>query len=140
MSRAYDKPEETAFHEWRKRVKDLGYQTQTLRELWPPVLKRLRDELDQLGDLLGKERDLTLVRNVVLEKTNSGSNQEHLRAFVGLVEHREFELQAGAQTIGRRVHAEKPAEFVRRMHAYWEARQSEIPAPEDAENTALIPH
>jgi hypothetical protein len=24
MSSAYDKPEETAFHEWRKRVKDLG--------------------------------------------------------------------------------------------------------------------
>jgi hypothetical protein len=29
MSSAYDKPEETAFHEWRKRVKDLGYQMQT---------------------------------------------------------------------------------------------------------------
>ncbi len=75
MSRAYDKPEETAFHEWRKRVKDLGYQTQTLRELWPPVLKRLRDELDQLGDLLGKEHDLTLVRNVVLKRRTAAATR-----------------------------------------------------------------
>ena len=140
MSRAYDKPEETAFQEWRKRVKDLGYQTQTLRELWPPVLKRLRGELDQLGDLLGKEHDLTLVRNAVLEKADSGNDKEDLRAFLGLVEHREFELQAGAQTIGRRVYAEKPGDFVRRMCAYWEAWQEEIPAPEDAENDTLIPH
>ena len=140
MSRAYDKPKETAFHEWRKRVKDLGYQTQTLRELWPPVLKRLRDELDQLGDLLGTEHDLTLVRNAVLRKADDGNSKEDLRAFLGLVEHREFELQAGAQTIGRRVYAEKPADFVRRMCAYWEAWQAEIPAPEDAENDTLIPH
>ena len=75
MSRAYDKPEETAFHEWRKRVKDLGYQTQTLRELWPPVLKRFRDELDQLGDLLGKEHDLTLVRNVVLKRRTAAATR-----------------------------------------------------------------
>jgi CHAD domain-containing protein len=109
MSRAYDKPEETAFHEWRKRVKDLGYQTQTLRELWPPVLKRLRSELDHLGDLLGEEHDLTLVRSAVLKKADSGNIKEDLRAFLALVERREFELQAGAQTIGRRVYAEKPA-------------------------------
>ena len=139
MSRAYDKPEETAFHEWRKRVKDLGYQTQTLRELWPPVLKRLRDELDQLGDLLGKEHDLTLVRNAVLKKADNGNSKEDLRAFLGMVEQREFELQAGAQTIGRRVYAEKPADFVRRMCAYWEAWQAEIPAREDAEDDTLIP-
>ena len=62
MSRAYDKPEETAFHEWRKRV------------------------------------------------------------------------------IGRRVYAEKPGDFVRRMCAYREAWQAEIPAPEDAENDTLMPH
>ena len=139
MSKAYDKPEETAFHEWRKRVKDFGYQMQTLRELWPPVLKRLRSELDQLGDLLGKEHDLTLVRNAVL-KADRGNRKEDLRALLGLLEHRQFELQAAAQTIGRRVYAEKAREFVRRIRVYWETWQAEIPAPQDAENDTLIPH
>jgi CHAD domain-containing protein len=140
MSRAYDKPEETAFHEWRKRVKDFGYQMQTLRDLWPPVLKRLRSEIDQLGDLLGKEHDLTLVQDAVLKKADGGISKEDLRAFLGLVEHREFELQAGAETIGQRVYAEKPGDFVRRICAYWEAWQAEIRAPEDAENNTLMPH
>jgi CHAD domain-containing protein len=140
MSSAYDKPEETAFHEWRKRVKDLGYQTQTLRDLWPPVLKRLRSELDKLGDLLGKEHDLTVVRKALLKRAESGIRKDDLRALLGLVEQREFELQAEAQTIGRRVYAEKPRGFVRRMRVYWETWQAEIPAPEDAENNTLIPH
>ena len=65
MERAYDKPEPTAFHEWRKHVKDLGYQMQILRNLWPPVFKRLKGELDTLGDLLGKEHDLTVMRDVI---------------------------------------------------------------------------
>ena len=140
MSSAFDKPEETAFHEWRKRVKDLGYQMQTLRDLWPPVLKRLRSELDKLGDLLGKEPDLTVVRNALLKRAESGIRKDDLRALLGLVEQREFELQAEAQTIGRRVYAEKPRGFVRRMRVYWETWQAEIPAPEDAENNTLIPH
>jgi hypothetical protein len=40
----------------------------------------------------------------------------------------------------RRVYAEKPREFVRRIRVYWQTWQAEIPAPKDAENNALIPH
>jgi hypothetical protein len=54
IAKAYGKSE---FHEWRKRVKDLGYQIQILRESWPTVLKRLQCELDKVGDLLGKDHD-----------------------------------------------------------------------------------
>ena len=57
MTGAYERREETAFHEWRKRVKDLGYQIQILRDLWPPVLEELRKDLKKLGDLLGEEHD-----------------------------------------------------------------------------------
>jgi CHAD domain-containing protein len=140
MRRAYDKPEATAFHEWRKRVKDLGYQVQILRELWPALLKRLRSELDKLGDLLGKEHDLTVLRNAILQKAHNGISKEDVRAFLALAEQREFELQAEAETIGRRIYAEKSKHFVRRMLAYWETWQAEVPAPEEAEIETLIPH
>jgi len=48
---AYERREETAFHEWRKRVKDLGYQIQILRDLWPPVLEELRKDLKKTRGL-----------------------------------------------------------------------------------------
>ena len=46
MSKAYSESKEGSFHEWRKRVKDLGYQVQILRDSWPAILKRLRSELE----------------------------------------------------------------------------------------------
>jgi CHAD domain-containing protein len=140
MSRAYDKPEATAFHEWRKRVKDLGYQVQILRDVWPALLKRLRSELDKLGDLLGKDHDLTVMRNTILKHVHSRISKEDLRAFLALTEQREFELQAEAETIGRRIYAEKPKYFIGRIFVYWETWQAEVPAPESAENETLIPH
>ena len=140
MSRAYAKPEATAFHEWRKRAKDLGYQVQILRDLWPPLLKRLRSELDKLGDLLGKEHDLTVMRNAILKHVHSGISKEDVQAFLALTRQREFELQAEAETIGRRIYAERSRDFIRRIFVYWETWQAEIPAPEGAENKTLIPH
>ncbi|HEY5706572.1 MAG TPA: CHAD domain-containing protein [Terrimicrobiaceae bacterium] len=140
MSRAYDRPEATAFHEWRKRVKDLGYQLQILRDLWSPLLKRLRSEVNKLGDLLGKEHDLTVLRSTVLKQADSGISKGDLRAFLALVEERKFELQAQAKTIGRRIYAEKSKDFTRRIFVYWETWQAEVPAPEGAENETLIPH
>jgi CHAD domain-containing protein len=139
MSSAYDKPEATAFHEWRKRVKDLRYQVQILRDIWPALLKRLRSELDKLGDLLGKNHDLTVMRSTILKHIHSGISKEDVRALLALAEQREFELQAEAETIGRRIYAEKPRSFIRRIFVYWETWQAEVPAPEGAENETLIP-
>jgi CHAD domain-containing protein len=140
MESAYDKPKPTAFHEWRKHVKDLGYQTQILRNLWPPVFKRLKGELDTLGDLLGKEHDLTVMRNVMLKNVHGAIVQADLQAFLALIEEREFQLQAEAETIGRRIYAERPRDFIRRVFVYWDTWQAEVPAPKNADIDTMIPH
>jgi CHAD domain-containing protein len=139
MAEAYDKPEAIAFHEWRKHVKDLGYQMQILRNLWPAVFKRLRSELDTLGDLLGKEHDLTLLRSAIIKDLHSGIAQEDFRAFLALTEEREFQLQSAAETIGRRIYAEKPEDFIKRIFVYWDTWQAEVPAPENADIETMIP-
>ena len=105
MLRACDKRDDAAFHEWRKRVKDLGYEMRILRELWPAVLGRLRKQLDKLGDLLGKHHDL--LRSAALKQIDDISGKT-VRQFLELVESRKLELQTEAQTIGERVYAEKP--------------------------------
>jgi CHAD domain-containing protein len=138
MSKAYDQPQAAAFHEWRKRVKDLGYQTQILRDVWPALLKRMRGEVDKLGDLLGKEHDLAVLRDTLL-KHEDGSHQEDFQAFLSLLERRDGELRAEAETIGRRIYAEKPRDFLRRISIYFETWQAEIPVPGDAENKILVP-
>ncbi len=138
MSEAYDQPQAAAFHEWRKRVKDLGYQVQLLRDVWPALLKRMRREVDKLGDLLGKEHDLAVLRDTLL-KHEDDINQEDLHAFLSLLERRDWELQAEAETIGRRIYAEKPRDFLRRISVYFETWQAEIPVPGDAENKILVP-
>jgi CHAD domain-containing protein len=140
MVRAYDKPEPTAFHEWRKHVKDLGYQMQILRNLWPPVFKGVRSELDTLGDLLGKEHDLTVMRSAILKNAHNGIAPEDLQGFVTLTEEREFQLQSEAETIGRRIYAERSRDFLRRFFVYWDTWQAEVPAPKNADIETMIPH
>jgi CHAD domain-containing protein len=140
MARAYDKPDPATFHEWRKHAKDLGYQMQILRNLWPPVFKRVKSELDTLGDLLGKEHDLTVMRGAILKNVNDGIAQEDLQAFLALTEEREFQLQSEAETIGRRIYAEKSGDFIRRIFVYWDIWQAEVPAPKNADIDTMIPH
>ena len=140
MAEAYDKPEAIAFHEWRKHVKDLGYQMQILRNLWPAIFKRLRSELDTLGDLLGKEHDLTVMRSAILKNVHSGISHEDLRAFLALAEEREFQLQSEAETIGRRIYAEKSKDFIKRIFVYWNTWQAEVSAPKNADIETMIPH
>src|SRR5262249_24991936 len=45
-------------HEWRKRAKDLRYQLEFLRKLWPGLLDAMADEAHELGNLLGDDHDL----------------------------------------------------------------------------------
>ena len=41
--------------------------------------------------------------------------------------------------MGRRIYAEKPRDFLRRISIYFETWQAEIPVPGDAENKILVP-
>jgi CHAD domain-containing protein len=140
MARAYDKPQPEVFHEWRKHVKDLGYQFQILRNVWPGFFKGVRSELDTLGELLGKEHDLSVMRETILKNVDGRIAQEDLQAFLALAEEREFQLQAEAETIGRRIYAEKSGDFIRRIFVYWDTWQAEVPAPKNADIETMIPH
>jgi CHAD domain-containing protein len=131
MKTAFDNGASAPFHDWRKRAKDLDYQLQTLRALWPPVLKGFHKELDQLTELLGQHNDLDVLRET-LENADlpEGLRPRDLRAFLEHLAEREAHLREEAHAIGERLYAEKPAAFMKRMKAYWTAWKEEAPVAE----------
>lgn len=124
MAAAYDQKKVTAFHEWRKRVKDLDYQLQVLSTVRPDRLKRLGRELAKLGEVLGQEHDLAVVRAIVSKGSTERIPAKLVARFLGLVDRRAVDLQTEARKIGRRVYAEKPKAFLGRMRKYWNAWQA----------------
>lgn len=52
----------TRRHEWRKRIKDVRYQTRLLRHLSPGMLTQVEKVWERMGDLLGAENDLVMTR------------------------------------------------------------------------------
>jgi CYTH domain-containing protein/CHAD domain-containing protein len=102
-------------HEWRKRAKDLWYQLRIVREAWPELLGSTVETAHELSDRLGDHHDLA-----VLSDDLGGRGIERRGDFERLVARRQEELLDEALEIGRRLYAEKPNAFGRRIGSYWE--------------------
>lgn len=124
MRAAYDDPHPETFHEWRKRVKDLTNQTQFLAPLWPEIFGSLRKEFDDLGDILGDDHDLSVVRSIVLAE-GEAFGSEVLELFTEEVDRQLGGFRRQTHLLGARLFAERSELFMRRVHAYWEALEEE---------------
>jgi CYTH domain-containing protein/CHAD domain-containing protein len=102
-------------HAWRKRAKDLWYQLRILRDAWPALLGETVDQADELADLLGDHHDLAVLAADLSTRTDLGDHA----VFEAAIEHRQAELLDAALEIGRRLYAEKPKAFRRRLKRYW---------------------
>ena len=68
------------FHEWRKQVKHLRYQLEALRTAGAAGLDDAISSLDELGEVLGAEHDLTVLMGLVDAEPRCGSEREVLLA------------------------------------------------------------
>ena len=109
---AHDDPTTERLHEWRKRAKDLWYHHRLLAEAWPGPVKAFADEADRLGKLLGDDHDLATLRERL------GDGDELVEQLIAA---RRAELQEEAFELGRRLYAEKPRAFGRRLGRYLRA-------------------
>ena len=111
-------------HAWRKRAKDLWYHQRLLAPAWPAVLEAQAEEAHALSELLGDDHDLAVLAERLA--TDDGAvplplplavdaERGELRA---LVAHRSEQLRAEATRLGRRVYAEPPKAFSRRVGRY----------------------
>ena len=122
---AYALPSDEAFHDWRKQVKYLWYHTQILEHIWPSVMQALAGELDQLGDLLGQDHDLAVLRLTVRTEFPRAGATATLLALEKRIDERRSRMQAQARLLGERIYLERPRAFSRRLGGYWRVWQAE---------------
>ena len=116
-------PRDERFHEWRKRAKDHRYHLELLRDLWPAQVKARRAEVRALGDLLGDEHDLSVLRATLQEEGRNFGDRAGL--LLELAGRQQAELRAKMWPQGLRLYAERPKALVRRYRQYWQAWQRE---------------
>jgi CHAD domain-containing protein len=113
------------WHELRKCAKALGYQLRLLRPIWPGPISVLLGEIDQLTERLGDDHDLAVLRGRILnEPYNPSETQESAdtrQILLQSLDRRKRKLQSASLQLARRIYVEKPAQFERRLAAYWQA-------------------
>lgn len=111
-------PSEANFHQWRKRAKDLWYELRLLGGAWSETLDPFAEEAHRLSDLLGDHHDLAVLRTDLHERR---LGEEETRLLEAAIEARQTSLAGEAFQLGRRLYAERPKAFGRRLRRYWEA-------------------
>jgi CHAD domain-containing protein len=115
-------PSPENFHEWRKRVKDLWYQVRMLRPACPKGLRAAADELKMLGELLGDDHDLVLLKEFVAK---ADGEMEEAKWLNRLIDSWQKELRSAALKSGERFFPEKPAVFCRQLKSRWKFWRAE---------------
>jgi CHAD domain-containing protein len=123
--KAYNKAKESKsnedFHEWRKRVKYLRYQLRLLNRIWPGFLECWEDELHDLSDFLGDDRDLLMLNRVVEAHRDQFADKESYELLKSLIAFRRSNLEANALQLGKRLYGLKKKSFLKLLQASWEA-------------------
>jgi len=121
-------PSAENLHEWRKRVKDLWYHQRLLRNAWKDPLKAMADESHRLADLLGDDHDLAVLADRLAgsaDLTDASATLDR-ETMLTLIAERRAELQVEALDLGRRVYAEKPKAYGRRIARYLDAARDGV--------------
>ena len=115
LKKALADPSPENVHAWRKRAKDLWYQLRIVRDAWPELLGETVDRLHELTELLGAHHDLAVLAADLRDRADLGER----KALGQAIEKRQEELLEAALDLGRRLYAEKPKAFRRRIKGYW---------------------
>lgn len=90
-------------HQWRKRAKDRYYAALLMRHAWPMARRRKLSE--QLGDVLGKERDVLLLMERLQRETDTAGGRKTSKRAIKALKVRRQRLAARADKLGERLYA-----------------------------------
>jgi CHAD domain-containing protein len=118
-------------HEWRKQTKYLYYQLEILRPLWPERMEELANEADRMGELLGDDHDLAVLRQTLTDDPGRFGDESDVEVLLALIDRRRAELEQEAITLGQRFFQDRPRDFGRRLNGYWKTWRTQA-APTEA--------
>jgi CHAD domain-containing protein len=108
--------EERDMHDWRKRVKSLYYALDMLGAKQAQGGRRITRRANRLGDLLGNEHDLWLLRTYVEDHPEAFAEDAAAKAaLLELIEQRRRRLRKRALALGGRLYRRKPGKLTRRI-------------------------
>ncbi|MEP6669536.1 MAG: CHAD domain-containing protein [Chthoniobacter sp.] len=109
---ARDEPKPRALHDWRRRTKDLLYHVSLCHSLAPDFMEELAGELEVLGEFLGDDHDLVVLRDLLERHPRDVPAGDTRAAFFEMVALRREELLDAAFDLAGRVFLESPGEFI----------------------------
>lgn len=123
---ALEESSDENLHEWRKRTKDLRYQLELLRPLWPEAMTTTAQQAKKLTELLGDDHDLAVLRGLLAHKLLAHKLKDITGAkttatLTALIDRRRKDLQKQAKSLGAKLFAESAEQFIGRVKTYWTA-------------------
>ena len=120
MKTAENECTDEAFHEWRKRSKDLRYALELASAARPKSsLDRLADQAHSLANLLGDDHDLAVLKQT-LKGLQAADHVDHLNSLLDLIERRRAGLQAEAIALGNQLLKRKADQFIEHVKDEWD--------------------
>jgi CHAD domain-containing protein len=120
-------PTDEKLHEWRKQAKYLFYQLEILRPLWTERMDEMVHEVDQVGELLGDDHDLVVLRQMVKDGSEKLGDDGDRETLLALIDRRRDEVQQEVMLLGERFFQDKVRDFARRFSGYWKTWR--VPGP-----------
>jgi CHAD domain-containing protein len=127
LAEAKKNPSTESFHVFRIEAKQLWYHLRILRLVNPVVLNNLIDELNSLGELLGRAHDLGFLGERLRREHGRSEWQREGQQLLGVIEASQSELQRGATELAERFYTERPPDFGARIASWlddWIANKS----------------
>jgi hypothetical protein len=75
--------------------------------------------VDHLGELLGDDHDLAVLRQMLIQDSDRFGGEKGIELLVALIDRRREELEEEAILLGHRFFQDAPRAFTYRLHGYW---------------------
>jgi len=83
------------------------------------VLEPLAERAEELGDVLGDDHDLAMLRRELAGDPERFGGPDVVESILRRIDRRRERLQRRAVSLGRRIFRRAPKDFVERLHACW---------------------
>jgi len=113
----YQTPE--TFHEWRKQVKYLYYQLQTLESTSPKRIEAMVGRLRKLEDKLGEDHDLDVLEKLLSEGREQYGGKRSVKCVVAALVRQSRRLKKETEAMGKAIFREKPRKFADKLGKRW---------------------